>query len=145
MGIEQEWRNAQCEDGYPEVDDPWYPYRQRHIQQEDQSPHPEVYAGSGEPRVKNTKGNPSCCETTTSGNVPGTTKGQVAKNGVGVDLGGENLKEQRSRQELFAQSDESTPSTSLSEFCAGISGGRSTREGIPRTLKKEGQERNTEH
>lgn len=56
MRVEDEGRDAEGEDADPEVDEMWDPERHGDIQQDEERPHAEVDAGSGESRVQDAEG-----------------------------------------------------------------------------------------
>lgn len=93
MRIEQERCNAQREDGYPEINEVGCPERQGHIKKHDQCPHPQIDAGPSEPRKERAEVNSGSCETTTSCDISSTTEGQIAKDGMGIDLRSEDLED----------------------------------------------------
>ena len=55
MGIEQEGRNAERQDGKPEIYQMGNPYGHGGVQQDEQVPHAHVDTWASEPRVKNTE------------------------------------------------------------------------------------------
>jgi hypothetical protein len=59
---------------------------------------------------------PSCREAPTSSDVSGTTKRQVAQDGMSVNLRGKDFKDWRKRGELFAKANDSFPSSALNQF-----------------------------
>ena len=117
MRVEQERRNAERKDGDPEVNDPWRPNRQSHVEQHDERAHAEVDTRACETRVQDGERDTRRRETTPSSNVPCTTEGQVRDDGVGRDLGGEDLERRRQRAEVFGETNESLRRTTLNEFC----------------------------
>ena len=95
MRIEQERRDAKRKNGEPEVDQMGNPNGQRDIEQDEEVSEAHVDAGSSKAGVENAEIDASRSETTTSGDISGTTKGQIAEDRVGVDLGGENFEDGR--------------------------------------------------
>ena len=77
MRVEEERRDAQGQNGYPEVGDPSRPDRQRHVEQHDERSHAEVDARARKARVQDREGDASRREPTACRNVPRTTKRQV--------------------------------------------------------------------
>jgi hypothetical protein len=86
MRVEQEWCDAEGKDGNPEIDQERCPQGQRDIEQHDQCPHTEIDTRTSKPREQDAEVDPCRRETTTSRDVPRTTKSQIAQNGVGIDL-----------------------------------------------------------
>ena len=115
--VENEWRHAEGDDVEPEVDQMRHPEGEGDIEQEDEGAHAEVDGWPGEPRVEDGEGQTRRSETTTSCNVTRTTVGQVAENGLRVDLGGEDLEHERRRQELFAQTRNRTTRATFRQLC----------------------------
>ena len=116
MRVEQEWRNAQREDGDPEVQQVGCPQRQRYKQQHEHRPHAEVDTWASETREEDVEVD-ACCRKATSGrNVTSTTESEIAQNRVGVDLGGEDLEDGRKRAELLSQTEDCLPCSSLNQF-----------------------------
>ena len=91
MRIEQEGRYAECQNGNPEVRAPTCTERQSDIEQHHQGPHSEIDTRAGEPREQDAERVPRGGEATSGGNVPCTTKSQVAHDGVRRDLGREDF------------------------------------------------------
>ncbi len=86
MWVENEGSKAQGECGEPEVDQMGYPKRHRHVQQHDQSAHPQVDTRTREARIQDRKRHACRSEATTSRNVPGTTECKITQDRVAVDL-----------------------------------------------------------
>ena len=116
MRVEQERRNAERKDGDPEVNDPWRPNRQSHVEQHDERAHAEVDTRACETREQDAEADATGGEPTTGSDVTRTTEGQVAEYGVRLDLGGENLEDGRQRHELLEQTPDGAPGTTLDEF-----------------------------
>ena len=95
MGVEQERRDAQRQDGRPEVDQVGNPDRHGGIQQQEQVSHAHVDTRTGETGVKDAEGDAGSGKSTTGSNVSGTTKGQIVENRVGVDLSREDFEHRR--------------------------------------------------
>jgi hypothetical protein len=95
MWIEHKWGETQRENGDPKVDEERCPQRTCYVKEHDQSPHTNVDAGPGEPRQESAEADTSSREATAGRDVSSTSKGQVAQDGVSVNLGGENFKDQR--------------------------------------------------
>ena len=93
--VEQERRDTQRQNGNPEVRDPACPERQSDIEQHHQGPHSEIDTRAGEPREQDAERVPRGSEATSGGNVPCTTKSQVAHDGVRRDLGREDFESRR--------------------------------------------------
>jgi hypothetical protein len=79
MGVKQERRDTQSENGDPEIDQIWCPDRQSHIEQRDQSPHAKVDTRPCEPRKQDVEVYPRSREPTASSNVPSTAECQIAQ------------------------------------------------------------------
>ena len=116
MRVEKERRDAQGQNGHPEVSDPSRPDRQRHIEQHDERPHAEVDARAREARVQDREGDARRREPTTRGDVPRTTKRQVRDDRVRRDLRREHLKGRREGAEVLRETEHSLSSTTLNEF-----------------------------
>ena len=117
MRVEHERRDAQRHDRDPEVDEERRPNRHRGVREQKEVPHAHIDTGSGETRVKDAERDTRRRETTTGGNVPGTTERQVALDGLRVDLGREHLEDGRQRQEVLAKTDEGLAGTTLKQLC----------------------------
>ncbi len=95
MGVEQERSDTKSDDRNPEVDQVWRPQGQGDIKQHDQRSHAEVDARTGEPRKQDVEIYPASGKTTSSSNVTRPTESQITQDGMGVDLGGEDLEHGR--------------------------------------------------
>lgn len=71
------------------------PDRHGGVKQQKQIPHTHVYARTSETRIENAEGDAGCGKSTTGSNISSTTKCQVAQDGVGIDLGGEDFEHGR--------------------------------------------------
>ena len=117
MRVVQERSNTERENRYPEVDQIRRPERQRHVEQHQQRPHPEVYAWTGEAGKQDAERYSGRRESTASGNVSGASKRQVVQDGVRVYLRREHLEHGRERHELFAQAHDRSPSAAFNQLC----------------------------
>ena len=95
MRIEHEWRDAEGEDGEPEVDQVWDPDGHRRVQQEQQVTHAHVDTRRRETRVEDVERYPTRRETTTCSDVARTTEAHVVQERLRVDLGGEHFENGR--------------------------------------------------
>ena len=67
------------------------PHRHGGIEQEEEIPHPHIYARTSKSGIEDAEGDSTSGETTTGCDVSGTTECQIAQNGVGVNLGREDF------------------------------------------------------
>ncbi len=104
MRVEQERGYTQCQNRDPEIDNFGDPNCQRDVEQHDERSHSEVDAGTCKPRVQNTEVDATRGETTSRGNVSGTTKCEIADDRVTVNLGGEHFEDRRQRRKLLGKS-----------------------------------------
>lgn len=102
MRVIQERRDTKRQNRNPEINQIPRPERQRHIEQHQQRPHPEVDARSRETRIEDGERDPGRRESTAGGDVSSPAEGQVVQDGVRVDLGGEDFEDGGEGRELFA-------------------------------------------
>jgi hypothetical protein len=95
MRVEQEWSDAEGQDGEPEIDEVGDPNRHGSIEKKQKVSHAHVDARPSKSGVQDTERNATRCKSTSGCDVPGTTECQIAEDGVGVDLGRENLEDGR--------------------------------------------------
>ena len=93
MGVEHEWRDAQREDGSPEVDQMGHPKRHCGVKQQQQVPHAHVDTRTSEPRVQNAEVDASGGKAATSSDVTSAAERQIAQDGLGVYLRGEHFED----------------------------------------------------
>ena len=93
MGVDHEGGDAKGCDGEPKVDEMGDPDGHRHVEEDQQIPEAHVDTGASETGVKDAEGYTRRRETTASGNVSGASEGQIAEDGVGVDLGREDFED----------------------------------------------------
>ncbi len=117
MRVEQEGRDAKCQDRHPEVRDPSSPDRQRHVEQHDQGTHAEVDTRPREPRVEDSERDPCRCKAATRCDVKRTTEGQVRDDRVRRDLSGKDLERRLKRAEVLRKTDDGLDGSTLDQFC----------------------------
>ena len=96
MRVEDEGCNAKRHDGEPEVDEERSPNSHCGVKEDEDKPHAHIDARTGEARIKNGERHASGGESTTSGDVSSSTEGQIALDGLRIDLGGEDFKNGKS-------------------------------------------------
>lgn len=126
--------DSQGETGDPEVDEPVHPKGSCNIEHHEGEPHPEVDRRSGKPRVKDREVDPRGREPSSGGDVPSSSKVEVGEDRVGVDLGGEDLKDGRHREEVLAESVDGASGSSLRELCDKEGGSES--QSLQRMMKR---------
>jgi len=117
MRIETKRRDAEGENGNPEVDEVRRPQCQCNIEQHDQGSHCHVDAWASEPRKENVEVDLCGRKATTGRNVPSPSKSQIAQNQVGVDLSREDLEDRQERAELLGQAENGLPCPTFDKFC----------------------------
>lgn len=95
MRVENEGSDREREHGDPEIDQVRHPDGHGHEEQRQERPHAEIDTRSGETRVESAKVHAGRREASTGGDVPSTTKGQVAQDRMSVDLSRENFENGR--------------------------------------------------
>lgn len=95
MRIEHEWRDDKGQDREPEVDQMRNPDRHGGIEQEEKVAHAHIDTRSGKSGIKDGERHASSRKSTPSGDISCPTEGQIAQNGLGVDLSREHLEDRR--------------------------------------------------
>ena len=86
MRVEPERGKAKAQDGYPKIEQMWLPYGERNVEKHDQDPHSKVDTWTSKAREENIEMDSRRCKSATRCNVASTTKSQVVKNRMSVDL-----------------------------------------------------------
>lgn len=95
MWVEHEWGDTKRQNGEPEINQIWGPYRHRGVEKNQKIPHSHIYAGASKTGVQSAERYASGCETTACRDVSGTAKCQIAQDGLRVNLRGEYFENRR--------------------------------------------------
>lgn len=116
MRIEHERRYTKRKYGEPEIDEMRYPDCYRSVKQDEEVTHAHVDGWSREAGVENAKGYSCCGETSTGSDISRASEGEIAQDGIGINLSRENFEYGRKRKKMFPESKECFACPPFHEF-----------------------------